>query len=253
MVAAAQTVHTGGLGGGTNLGNQTASAGRQSAEGRHNGEKGTLGRRIPSDGRLEDNGRTLAACEHRKFRGAEQTNIQKTSDPQKWCSRCNEQAVEDITHIFWRCAKSAETWRHIQNFFTTAQDPKGRWTPKCQHIMLGEKLPQKFRKCARWWETIRGATIWTLWLARNAHCFSREKWHSIKIESVLWYRFGLYIRAEWRKLRGDDKAEERGAFESSWAFEPSGIVVNDAGELLIPKRTPWRRENNRGVMEEEPP
>ncbi|KAL3685733.1 hypothetical protein R1sor_003755 [Riccia sorocarpa] len=66
------------------------------------------------------------------------------SDRQRWCSRCSEQVVEDTTHVFWSCAKSAETWRHIQNLFATAQDPEGRWTPKCQHILLGEKLPTKF-------------------------------------------------------------------------------------------------------------
>ncbi|KAL3701763.1 hypothetical protein R1sor_019785 [Riccia sorocarpa] len=89
-------------------------------------------------------------------------------------ARCENRAVEDVMHTFWSCPQAEEIWNHVRRFFALNQDPTERWLPRCNHCVLAERLPGRFEECAERWEALRGATIWAIWLARNAKSFSGE-------------------------------------------------------------------------------
>ncbi|KAL3684415.1 hypothetical protein R1sor_002437 [Riccia sorocarpa] len=175
------------------------------------------------------------------------------SDPMRWCKRCDAREVEDTVHTFWTCQKAASTWSRVLNFFVAAQGEGGGWQPSCTHALLTEILPRNLKTCELWWETLRGATSWGIWLARNARNFSNEVWHAIKTDIVIWYRFTLYIKLEWNQLKGLDKHEERETFKKAWAFEIAGIAEDAKGFLQIPRQAPWTRSPSQRSEEEEPP
>ncbi|KAL3690131.1 hypothetical protein R1sor_016440 [Riccia sorocarpa] len=173
------------------------------------------------------------------------------SDPLRWCKRCEARAVEDTLHTFWECQQAAKIWRRIKQFFVAAQPDGAGWNMQYSHALLADKLPRNLKSRESWWETVRGATCWGIWLARNAKNFSNENWHEIKTANVIWYRITLYTKLEWRKLKGPDKREEQEVFKTAWAFEYAGIEEDDAGNLVIPRQAPWSRRENRSSVEEE--
>ncbi|KAL3682639.1 hypothetical protein R1sor_000661 [Riccia sorocarpa] len=159
------------------------------------------------------------------------------TDPLRWCKRCWQQENEDTYHVFWKCPKAQTTWSVIENLVRAVTKRGRSWRPKCNQILLAEDLPKELERFKNWWGMVRGATLWTIWLARNALNFSDEVWNQRKIDSALWYRMTLYTRAEWRKL----KPEEREDFKVGWGFEYAGIVTEESGGIKIPRLAPWLR------------
>ncbi|KAL3694736.1 hypothetical protein R1sor_008387 [Riccia sorocarpa] len=139
----------------------------------------------------------------------------------------------------------------ISTFFKEAQDKTEGWTPAMNHILLADRLPIRLRRSASWWEVVRGAACWVIWLGRNANTFANERWHAKKTDSAMWYRFTLYTTSEWHKINGVDQAAEREAFKINWAFEYTGTEIDATGKLVIPRQPPWnRRDGNVGDREE---
>ncbi|KAL3695889.1 hypothetical protein R1sor_009965 [Riccia sorocarpa] len=60
------------------------------------------------------------------------------------------------------------TWRRIEPFVAAVTSAGRRRRPKCNHILLAEDMPKDLKNFSAWWETIRGAILWAIWLARNA-------------------------------------------------------------------------------------
>ncbi|KAL3692050.1 hypothetical protein R1sor_005701 [Riccia sorocarpa] len=175
------------------------------------------------------------------------------NDTQKQCVRCNLQTEEDTLHCFWNCPRAAKTWRPVLTLYAAAHDTEQRWSPRCEHALIAEKLPTRLQASREWWEGIRGATIWAIWLARNAANFSGENWHDIKIDSVLWYRFSLQVRGEWNEMKCKSTTEEKEKFATRWAFDITGIVRADNDTLEIPRTAPWRRARNHNRENRDPP
>ncbi|KAL3684303.1 hypothetical protein R1sor_002325 [Riccia sorocarpa] len=158
-------------------------------------------------------------------------------DSQRWCKRCEARTVEDVFHTFWNCTKTQIIWKPIAKFVSNACRDKKRCEPKCSHFLLAEDIPRELKALEDWWKTLRGAMIWSIWLARNARNFNSEVWHPRKINSLIWYRMAIYIRSEWKKLQSAEKED----FQTNWRFEISGIVVDERGRIQLSKEAPWSR------------
>ncbi|KAL3692573.1 hypothetical protein R1sor_006224 [Riccia sorocarpa] len=165
------------------------------------------------------------------------------SDPLRWCKRCTNNVAEDTLHTFWQCPVTKITWSTVGNFVARAVSSHISWRPSCSQALLAEPLPKEMKQIAEWWECLRGATLWGIWSARNACNFNNEVWHQIKIDNLIWYRFTLYLRIEWRITQ----VEAREEFQRNWAFELSGIATvddNNSDKLRIPRLAPWRKEGD---------
>ncbi|GAB4840998.1 hypothetical protein Ancab_039666 [Ancistrocladus abbreviatus] len=117
------------------------------------------------------------------------------------CERCGLQ-VEDIDHVLLRCTYAYDVWRQVC----------GWWGVQtvCGPLWVNLFLPCQSRvrrKRRQIWVIIFGATIWALWLSRNALIFRREEISveklvdSIRFISFDWARFrckwGGFSCVEW--------------------------------------------------------
>ncbi|KAL3678376.1 hypothetical protein R1sor_021332 [Riccia sorocarpa] len=184
-----------------------------------------------------EDGMELAAWEQRKIRGTESRAVRTAFSKLSQQIKGPTEELEDTLHTFWGCSAVQSTWKAVRNFAAAAMNQEG-WRPRCNHILLAKNLPRHLHKHEDWWESLRDATIWRIWMARNAKNFSGEDWHPRKIDSTIWYRFTLYIQAEWRQTRGDGRED----FKTNWCFENLGIVLDDNQKLTIPRQAPWKSE-----------
>ncbi|KAL3675237.1 hypothetical protein R1sor_025185 [Riccia sorocarpa] len=164
-------------------------------------------------------------------------------------AKTQDDEVEDTLHAFWKCSQAANTWSRVAAFVASTNNQCRNWRPKCNQALLAVNLPKTLPIDGEWWETIRGAIIWAIWLARNAMCFSGETWHARKIDALIWYRISLYTRIEWRR----QKAADREVFKSRWAFEAAGIEVIDDYTIKVPRQAPWRKQQDREENVGDPP
>ncbi|KAL3678785.1 hypothetical protein R1sor_021741 [Riccia sorocarpa] len=164
--------------------------------------------------------------------------------------RCDEQAFEDTLHTFWNCPRARVTWSNVRTF--VCQNLSGGWKPKCNQCILAEELPQRYRMRTEWWETLRGATMWAIWVARNAKVFSNDNWHGAKINGLLWYMFSIYLEQEWGRNTEKSTADQN-EFAERWVFKGADITIDENGKLKLHRQAPWRRIDTRSEEVANPP
>ncbi|GAB4830858.1 hypothetical protein Ancab_040201 [Ancistrocladus abbreviatus] len=117
------------------------------------------------------------------------------------CEQCGQQ-LEDIDHVFLKCSFAYDVWRNVC----------GWWGVR---IVCGPSWKNLFfpcqarirRKKARAWCIIFAATVWALWLRRNALIFRKEEqsverlFRLIRVTSFEWVRYrckwGGFSFAQW--------------------------------------------------------
>jgi hypothetical protein len=116
------------------------------------------------------------------------------------CPICQTGAVEDTVHRFWRCEFSQNTWKYVTFALNCIAAPTGARTwsmPNWKQSLFSARPPRRFSKTLRFWELLRGITIWTIWLARNDKVFNHEDWAQERVEQTIWNSLVDYGRSAW--------------------------------------------------------
>jgi hypothetical protein len=69
--------------------------------------------------------------------------------------------------------------------------------PNWKQSLFSARPPRRFSKTLRFWELLRGITIWTIWLARNDKVFNHEDWAQERVEQTIWNSLVDYGRSAW--------------------------------------------------------
>jgi hypothetical protein len=95
------------------------------------------------------------------------------------CPVCQTGAVEDTVHRFWHCRSSQDTWSYVTFLLNRIAAPTMNlnWNmPDWKQSIFASRPPRRFSKIGRFWDLLRGITMWTIWLARNDQVFNQDRW-----------------------------------------------------------------------------
>ncbi|KAL3698453.1 hypothetical protein R1sor_012529 [Riccia sorocarpa] len=119
-------------------------------------------------------------------------------DQQKWCLRCDSQQVEDSLHAFWNYHKIAAIWKY-SDILCKSSGSDAQVEAEMPTHTLAEELLKRLNKCADWWETLRGASLWAHMDSSKHHDFlMRKKAHYQNRKHPLVPLY-MYVWGEWRQ------------------------------------------------------
>ncbi|KAL3692853.1 hypothetical protein R1sor_006504 [Riccia sorocarpa] len=119
------------------------------------------------------------------------------ADPSTWCTRCDSNRAEDVTHLLWTCPSSKLIWEWAFSILHRAFPALHGWKPRLAHALIAEPLPSKFKYAAVWWEACRGQILWTIWKTRNEHAFQRDPFSIPKVIEVIWAEMRNLTEQRW--------------------------------------------------------
>lgn len=80
----------------------------------------------------------------------------------------------------------------------------------------------RFNPVIHIWQSLRGVTIWVIWIPRNAKACNSEQWTEDRIKELIWQGILLgYSKIAWantvKGLERDDKGHSQSGFDVIWA------------------------------------
>lgn len=88
--------------------------------------------------------------------------------------------------------------------------------------IFGHRIPRRFKPVSRLWVMMCGVIMWLLWLERNDATFNNTRWHSEKMQNLIWLGLVDYGRITWSKALAKCKSHpmksksNRDKFKIQW-------------------------------------
>ena len=152
---------------------------------------------------------------------------------------------ETILHRFWECTQARNTWMWSSSLIHAlqrrSQDPTVHFNLDWFHCIFTQLLPRRFGKFSSIWSMLRGLTLWELWLARNARCFSNVLRSTDTITSNIWCGLQDYARLDWlsfsKKLNSNPRVllEKSSRFDRTWGNNRVFCSRSDSTIRWLPK------------------
>lgn len=102
------------------------------------------------------------------------------TDASTWCTRCDGQLREDITHCIWSCPSSFRCWEWGMDLLLAISANHHRTgglqiTLSPAHVFLGQPLPVEWQIPRRFWQVLRVVLCWQVWKSRNEHFMANRR------------------------------------------------------------------------------
>lgn len=139
------------------------------------------------------------------------------------CPCCEEGDPESIQHCFHSCPGALQAWDfatsvlyHAAGFERHHQPwPRLSWA----QCVLGVDLPPQLEIYQHLWSLLRGSAIWVIWISRNAHVFTTNRWTQEALEVALWDVFLDLARTVWHKVQETRVHRPTGLRQATAAFD----------------------------------
>lgn len=95
------------------------------------------------------------------------------SDAATHCPRCHSNRVEDLANCLWECPRASKIWRWTVDLIPITAVCSTSIQLTNTQALIAEPLDDHVPRY--WWRSVRAATIWNIWLARNQEAILKKR------------------------------------------------------------------------------
>jgi hypothetical protein len=152
------------------------------------------------------------------------------------CPCCDDGDPESIRHCFFACPGATRAWdfaTSVIHHVTGHRKDAHTWNHfSWEQCILGVDLPPPFRPYQHLWSLLRRSTLWIIWIQRNMHVFTAQRWTREALEAALWDVYLDLARIAWLKIQETRKYRPPGLrkalreFQQTWYSSPVFFTNN---------------------------
>lgn len=161
------------------------------------------------------------------------------------CNCCDLGTEETPFHRFFACPKAQDAWDYAQSVIYHVQGNQPVTGPhprlSFQQCVFGTSTPHRFRAHKTIWSSLRGATLWIVWIARNSQVFALHPWPLQLIQLTIWEalldtgRTAQLTACTQARRRPLDRTTIWQKFDSIWLASP--VIARRIGSSIA-----WNQE-----------
>lgn len=119
------------------------------------------------------------------------------SDVANHSPRCHRNRLEDLEHCLWECPRGRKMWKWtIKLIPITAVCTTSIQLTTTQALIV-EPLDDHVPRF--WWRSVRAATIWHIWTARNQEAIPKKRAPFVGTKAKIWQQVHRDLINEWNR------------------------------------------------------